>query len=255
MDTPSTSTKPTDKNIISVPIKDALFQLAHAVPSSENRTLRIRWDTTVSEVIEEAAKLLRHVNHPIVLLENFRNSASANPNNRKYIEPVDPAPPRPVIIRTSSVSEEVQENPPHISQTPAGKERIRRQYEKYKDIMHLDPYMSAPIALPDNIYKILLFPPVWPLPIGSLHKTTGCVRLCTATQVLGVLRGSMRDVEEIWVLKVRYEDVAKDVKWDNGFSQLEGVLERNMVRGTAMMRRAADFWSEEDWERAEWVAA
>jgi hypothetical protein len=237
-DTPNTDSEHSDKHIITVPIKDALFQLARAIPASENRNLRIRWDTTISEVISEAAKLLRHVDHPIVLLENFHSGR--NPNNQEGLEPMlgdQEALPR----------------------TPAGKERIGSQYEQYKDIMYLglQPYIStaAPPTPPESIYKILLFPPLWPLSTGVLDKSNMGVHMCTAPQVLQVLRGSMRDVDTVWVLKVRYEDVVEKVRWVEGFPRLIGTLERRMVGGTAMMVRVQRDWTEGDWEGVEWREA
>ena len=133
------------KDKIEVPVRDALFQLARAFPS-ENQSHEFSWNTTVGELAKEVSEVVHDVKHPVILVKNFRVTASSNPKNRKYItldSPVGTAEPvqfPPLTIRSPNT---VQVLPPpnRTSQTSAGKERIRNMWDKYKDIMHLDPYM------------------------------------------------------------------------------------------------------------------
>jgi uncharacterized protein (DUF952 family) len=108
----------------------------------------------------------------------------------------------------------------------------------------------------DYVYKILLDPPRWPLELSPLDRSSGYIHLCTATQVLGVVGRFMRDVQHVWVLKLRYEDLAQHVKWEevdeDEFPHLFADLERDVVEEMGMMRRSAGAWSLEDWERVKW---
>jgi uncharacterized protein (DUF952 family) len=108
----------------------------------------------------------------------------------------------------------------------------------------------------DYVYKILLDPPQWPLELSPLDRSSGYVHLCTAAQVLGVLKRFMKDVQLVWVLKLRYEDIAHHVKWEevdeDEFPHLFADLERGVVEETGSMQREAEVWSLEDWEGVEW---
>ena len=134
------------KDKIEVPVRDALFQLARALPS-ENQSHEFSWNTTVGELAKEVLKVVHDVKHPVVLVKDFRSTASSNPNNRKYItldSPVgtalEPVQSPPLIIRSPNTVQEFLP-PNRTSQTSVGKECIRNMWNKYKDIMHLDPYM------------------------------------------------------------------------------------------------------------------
>jgi len=68
------------------------------------------------------------------------------------------------------------------------------------------------------LYKILTTAPPSPLPeaveLLPLDISSGFIHLCTATQAVGVIEAFMPDSEELWLLKVPYSKVEKDIKWE-----------------------------------------
>ena len=71
--------------------------------------------------------------------------------------------------------------------------------------------MAAPT--PTYLYKILPTPPPSPLPsrlpLSDLDRSDGYIHLSTATQVPGTADKWFNDYEELWLLKIRYEDLVK----------------------------------------------
>jgi len=121
------------KDKIEIPV---IFQLARAFPS-ENQSYEFSRNTTVGELAKEISKVVHDVKHPVVLVKDFRRTASSNPNNRKYIVTLDspvgtalePVQSPPLTIRTPNTVRGVQP-PNRTSQTTVGKERIRRMFDK-----------------------------------------------------------------------------------------------------------------------------
>lgn len=69
------------------------------------------------------------------------------------------------------------------------------------------------------LYKILTTAPPSPLPeavqLSPLDISSSFIHLCTATQTLRVIEEFMPDSEELWLLKVPYSKVEKDIKWES----------------------------------------
>ena len=69
------------------------------------------------------------------------------------------------------------------------------------------------------LYKILTAAPPSPLPkaveLSPLDISSGFIHLCTATQTVGVIERFMPESEELWLLRVLYDKVEKDVKWES----------------------------------------
>jgi len=69
------------------------------------------------------------------------------------------------------------------------------------------------------LYKILTAAPPSPLPeaveLSPLDISSGFIHLCTATQTVGVIERFMPDSEELWLLKVLYSKVERDIKWES----------------------------------------
>ncbi|KAL7268157.1 hypothetical protein RUND412_009234 [Rhizina undulata] len=117
-----------------------------------------------------------------------------------------------------------------------------------------------------HLYKILPSPPPTPipqsLPLSPLDKDSGYIHLCTASQVPGVVSRFMSEEEELWLLKIPYERIEKDVKWEavteggeggeefpHLFSERLGVEE---VTGVKVFIRGEGAW-EHVWESVEWL--
>ncbi|KAG0637906.1 hypothetical protein HOY80DRAFT_970267 [Tuber brumale] len=69
------------------------------------------------------------------------------------------------------------------------------------------------------LYKILTTAPPSPLPeaveLLPLDISDGFIHLCTATQAVGVVERFMPDSEQLWLLKIPYNKVEKDTKWES----------------------------------------
>jgi len=72
------------------------------------------------------------------------------------------------------------------------------------------------------VYKIvpLSSPPPSPLPCSlspsDLDKEHGFIHLSTAKQILGTLRLVFADETRVYLLKIEYKKVEKDIKWEEG---------------------------------------
>ncbi|CUS15449.1 unnamed protein product [Tuber aestivum] len=69
------------------------------------------------------------------------------------------------------------------------------------------------------LYKILTTAPPSPLPeaieLPPLDISSNFIHLCTAAQAVGVIERFMPDSEVLWLLKIPYDRVGKDVKWES----------------------------------------
>lgn len=74
------------------------------------------------------------------------------------------------------------------------------------------------MSTPAYIYKIVLFlPDPLPerLPVSELDKVSGCLHFSTGRQIPETLTFFFDDIPKVYVLRVKYEGVAKDTKWEN----------------------------------------
>lgn len=53
------------------------------------------------------------------------------------------------------------------------------------------------------------------LPVSSLDQGDGFVHLSTALQVLGTLKHFFKEDSEVYLLRIPYERVEKDIKWES----------------------------------------
>lgn len=78
--------------------------------------------------------------------------------------------------------------------------------------------MSAPSPLPTYLYKILPSAPPSPLParlpLSDLDRNDGFIHLSTSEQVPGTADTWFNSFEELWLLKIRYETLAKGIDGD-----------------------------------------
>ncbi len=84
-------------------------------------------------------------------------------------------------------------------------------------------------SLPKYLYKILPWsssplPDPLPaaLPVSTLDSTSGFVHLSTGAQVLGTLRLFFPDDERVIILRVPYERVAADIRWESPDGDVRG---------------------------------
>lgn len=83
---------------------------------------------------------------------------------------------------------------------------------------------SHPESLPTYIYKLIPHtsaPPLPPtplpdaLPISTLDQTSGFIHLSTAPQVVGTLVHFFTDDPRVYVLRIPYARVQKDIRWED----------------------------------------
>ncbi|KAF2677419.1 hypothetical protein K458DRAFT_395917 [Lentithecium fluviatile CBS 122367] len=78
--------------------------------------------------------------------------------------------------------------------------------------------MAAPSPLPTHLYKILPSAPPSPLParlpLSDLDKNDGYIHLSTSEQVPGTADKFFADSEELFLLKIKYEVLAKGTDGD-----------------------------------------
>jgi uncharacterized protein (DUF952 family) len=84
-----------------------------------------------------------------------------------------------------------------------------------------EKYTSRNIPV-NFVYKIvpLSSPPPSPLPFSlppsDLDKEHGFIHLSTAKQILGTLRLVFTDETRVYLLKIDYKKVERDIKWEEG---------------------------------------
>ncbi|KAJ4290255.1 hypothetical protein N0V90_010470 [Kalmusia sp. IMI 367209] len=78
--------------------------------------------------------------------------------------------------------------------------------------------MAAPSPLPTYLYKILPSAPPSPLPfrlpLSDLDRTDGYIHLSTSEQVPGTADKWFNSYTELWLLKIKYETLAKGTDGD-----------------------------------------
>ena len=90
------------------------------------------------------------------------------------------------------------------------------------------------MAVPTFVYKIIPssspLPAILPdiLPPSDLDQKDGFIHLSTASQILGTLKLVFKDDTKVYVLKIEYSKVEKDVKWEEG-SCVPGVTEGGII--------------------------
>lgn len=74
---------------------------------------------------------------------------------------------------------------------------------------------------PDFVYKLVPATPPIPdilpkrLPVSSIDETSGFVHLSTANQILGTLNTFFEEHEGIYVLRLSYEKIVANVRWED----------------------------------------
>lgn len=97
-------------------------------------------------------------------------------------------------------------------------------------VRQLNSSTILPMSLPTFLYKIIPSSSPLPsplpdiLPSSDLDKKDGFIHLSTAKQILGTLKLIFKDDTKVYILKIWYEKVEKDVKWEEG-SCVPGALE------------------------------
>lgn len=88
--------------------------------------------------------------------------------------------------------------------------------------------MAAPSPLPTYLYKILPSAPPSPLPdrlpLSDLDKNDGYIHLSTSEQVPGTADKWFNDFSELWLLKIKYEALARGTDGD-GQVKADGTAE------------------------------
>ncbi|THH14877.1 hypothetical protein EUX98_g9548 [Antrodiella citrinella] len=81
---------------------------------------------------------------------------------------------------------------------------------------------------PTYIYKLIpsSAPPPSPLPsalpISTLDQTSGFIHLSTSTQIPNTLKFFFKDELRVYVLRILYDAVEKDVKWEDPKAEVCG---------------------------------
>lgn len=85
--------------------------------------------------------------------------------------------------------------------------------------------MPAPSPLPTYLYKILDSAPPSPiperLPLSDLDRNDGFIHLSTSEQVPGTADKFFSNFQELWLLRIRYETLAKGTDGDGRESKGE----------------------------------
>ncbi|OLN86449.1 hypothetical protein CCHL11_06416, partial [Colletotrichum chlorophyti] len=79
--------------------------------------------------------------------------------------------------------------------------------------------MPAPTQLPEYLYKIVPEEPPSPTPeqypLSDLDRNDGFIHLSTAEQVLGTADRFFATATKLWLLKLPYALLKKDIRWDD----------------------------------------
>lgn len=81
---------------------------------------------------------------------------------------------------------------------------------------------------PTYIYKLIphTAPPADPLPdalpVSELDRSSGFVHLSTAKQVPGTLKFFFKDDPHVYVARIAYEPVEKDIRWEDPKAEVCG---------------------------------
>jgi len=78
------------------------------------------------------------------------------------------------------------------------------------------------MSVPTFVYKIISSYTPLPSPIpdilppSDLDQKSGFIHLSTAKQISGTLRLIFKDDAKVYIVKIGYEKVEKDIKWEEG---------------------------------------
>ncbi|KAJ7742468.1 hypothetical protein DFH07DRAFT_836568 [Mycena maculata] len=81
---------------------------------------------------------------------------------------------------------------------------------------------------PTHIYKLVLSSSPVPdplpeiLPLSELDATSGFIHLSTAKQIPGTLKHFFGEDERVYVLRIKYTTVEKDIKWEDPSAEVCG---------------------------------
>ncbi|KAH7025739.1 uncharacterized protein B0I36DRAFT_329035 [Microdochium trichocladiopsis] len=107
---------------------------------------------------------------------------------------------------------------------------------------------SAP---PKYVYKIVPARPPSPLPrelpLSELDAADGFVHLSTAQQVPGTLNLFFKSTASLYILRVPYDKIGAQTKWENTFPHLYGNFGADEVESFEEFKRED---GEESWDKA-----
>jgi uncharacterized protein (DUF952 family) len=80
------------------------------------------------------------------------------------------------------------------------------------------------------------------LPLSELDTTAGFIHLSTAVQIPGTLKHFFAQHDEVYILRIKYATVEKDIKWEDPkaegtFSMLGLLCHLNYLRSLRRERR------------------
>lgn len=115
-------------------------------------------------------------------------------------------------------------------------------------------------AKPTYIYKLVPYtaPPPTPLPVAlpvsELDQKSGFIHLSTAPQIAGTLKHFFTDHPSVYVLRIPYAAVEKDIKWESPDGKVCGPrpgegLFPHLYNGLKLGREEVD--SMQAWTRTE----
>lgn len=76
------------------------------------------------------------------------------------------------------------------------------------------------MSIPAHVYKIvpsdlIVFPLPERLPLNPLDERDGFIHLSTAKQIPGTIRRFFANESTIYILRIKYETVERDIRWEN----------------------------------------
>ncbi|KDR83587.1 hypothetical protein GALMADRAFT_235851 [Galerina marginata CBS 339.88] len=121
------------------------------------------------------------------------------------------------------------------------------------------------MSTPTYIYKIVPAPPSIPdpipdaLPVSDLDESDGFIHLSTSLQVPGTLKRFFADRERVFILRIIYENVQSNIKWEDSKGKVSGgVGEENMFPhlhnglrlGNSEIESVVEWQKESNWDTA-----
>ncbi|CAL1711170.1 unnamed protein product [Somion occarium] len=88
--------------------------------------------------------------------------------------------------------------------------------------------MSEASSKPSYVYKLIPSSAVPPdplperLPVSELDQTSGFIHLSTAKQIPGTLKYFFREDSRVYVLRIPYDAIDKDMKWEDPKAEVCG---------------------------------
>ncbi|KAJ7179866.1 hypothetical protein C8R43DRAFT_970817 [Mycena crocata] len=83
---------------------------------------------------------------------------------------------------------------------------------------------------PTYLYKLVPFSSPLPdpiperLPLSELDTASGFIHLSAATQIPGTLRLFFAEIAEVYVLRIKYTTVKKNIKWEDPAGKVVGEM-------------------------------